>query len=194
MKKMIFALMLLAISPALFATANYTSSTGVLVIPDVSVDGTTNYDSVTLQLDLASGTFSILDATPKDTSFSNTALGTMPAGGIKVDFYGCARSGHNKVTCLTKVVSPSKDALIQAFPVWSKLYDNLSKSYTASSATALDNSSGSNVSFVILQGIPVEVKFVYNNIDPSATLISAFQPNFILDGNTITGNFRDIEF
>ncbi|QOJ24042.1 MAG: hypothetical protein HRU78_10635 [Gammaproteobacteria bacterium] len=165
-----------------------------MVIPDVSVDGTTNYESVTLQLNLATGAFSILDATPKDTSFSPTALGTMSAGGIKVDFHGCARSGHNQITCLTKVVSPNKDAGISAFT--SDLYDNLSKKYSSSSITALDKESGFSVllQFVAIQGIPIEVKFIYDDIDPSASSISTFQPEFVLNGANVKGNFRNIDF
>jgi len=202
MKKILLAVALLVVfSPQpLLATSNFTSSNGILVIPDVSVDGTTNYESVTLQLNLETGTFSILDATPKDTSFSPTALGTMSAGGIKVDFHGCARSGHNQITCLTKVVSPNKDAGISAMAgSTSKLYDNLSQVYETSSVTALGKSGGGlgefvNIAFVAIQGVPVEVKFIFNNIDPSATSIAAFQPNFELSGNKITGNFRDISF
>lgn len=187
---------------AMFAVyhENFTSSNGILVIPDVSVDGTTNYDSVTLQLNLATGTFSVLDATPKDTSFSPIPLGTMSAGGIKVDFHGCARSGHNQVPCLTKVLSPNKNAGISALAgSTSKLYDNLSQVYETSSVTALGKSGGGlgefiNIAFVAIQGVPIEVKFIFDNINPSATLIAAFQPNFELSGNKITGNFKDISF
>ncbi|TXI16257.1 MAG: hypothetical protein E6Q62_11865 [Nitrosomonas sp.] len=197
MKKIVTALTLL-LTPLLLGTANFTSNNGILVIPDVSIDGTSHYESVTLQLNLANGTFSVLDATPKDTSFSDTALGTMSAGEIKVDFYGCAHSGHNQVTCLTKVVSPNKDASISAYAgSESKLYDDLSKEYEASSVTTLDKSSGgflNAVDVVIIQGIPVEVKFIYDNIDPSATLISAFQPRFFHDGSNAIGNFRNIDF
>lgn len=124
----------------------------------------------------------------------------MSAGGIKVDFHGCARSGHNQITCLTKVLSPNKDAGISAMAgSTSQLYDNLSQVYETSSVTALGKSGGGlgefiNVAFVAIQGVPVEVKFIFNNIDPSATSIAAFQPKFELDGKAITGNFRDISF
>lgn len=165
-----------------------------MVIPDVSVDGTTNYESVTLQLNLATGAFSILDATPKDTSFSPVVLGTMSGGGVKADFHGCVRSGHNQLTCLTKVLSPNKDANISAFK--SDLYDNLSKKYSSSSITALDKESGFSVllQFVAIQGIPIEVKFIYDDIDPSASSISTFQPEFVLNGTNVKGNFRNIDF
>jgi len=105
MKSFLFALCLMMISGACFATANFTSSNGVFLVPNVSVDGTTNYDSVTLQLNLADGTFTVLDATPKDTSFSETVIETLSSNGLKVDFLGCAMTGHNQIGCLTKVVS-----------------------------------------------------------------------------------------
>lgn len=164
------------------------------MIPDVSVDGATHYDSVTLQLNLATGTFSVLDATPKDTSFSPVALGTMSGGGVKADFHGCARSGHNQLTCLMKVLSLNHDANIYVYPQLSQLFDNLSKKYTASSATALDKEHVLQLAFTAIQGIPVDVKFIYDNIDPSASLISAFQPNFTLNASGATGNFRNIDF
>ncbi|MDV6347001.1 hypothetical protein R2083_05675 [Nitrosomonas sp. Is35] len=176
------------------ATSNFTSSNGILVIPDVSVDGTTNYESVTLQLNLGTGTLSILDATPKDTSFSPTALETMSGGGVKADFHGCARSGHNQLTCLMKVVSLNNDASIDVFPRLSKLFDNLSKEYIASSATAFDQIFSGDFSFRAIQGIPIEVKLIYNSIDPSASLVSTFQPYFFLNGSFTKGNFRNIDF
>lgn len=45
-----------------------------LAIPDVSVDGSTTYDNVTLQLNLANGTFTIQDATVNNTLFSETPI------------------------------------------------------------------------------------------------------------------------
>ena len=109
MKKIVLVLTLVLISTTCFATANFTSTTGVFLVPSVSVNGTAVYESVTLQLDLAKGTFLILDATPKNTSFSETALETLSSNGLKVDFLGCARTGHNQVTCRTKVMSISGD-------------------------------------------------------------------------------------
>ena len=124
-----------------------------------------------MQLNLATGAFSILDATPKDTSFSPIPLGTMSAGGVKVDFHGCARSGHNQLTCLTKILSPNNDANIYVFPQLSQLFDNLSKKYIASYATALDKEHPVQLVFTAIQGIPIDVKLIYDNIDPSASLI-----------------------
>jgi len=164
---------------------------------DVSVDGTTTYDSVTLQLNLANGTFTILDATLADNSFSSTAIDTLTQDGIKIDFMGCALSGKNQITCLTKVVSLTKDQPI-TIPSFNKLFDNQSKEYSTSTVTALDKS-GSFLSFNAIQGIPIEVKFIFNNIDPAATSISSFQPQIRLSTGLLSfidvqSDFRDIAF
>lgn len=195
MKKLLLGLSLLVISSSCFAIVNFTSSNGTLVMRDVSVDGTTLYDSVTLKLDLATGTFTILDATLADNSFSSTAIDTLTQDGIKVDFMGCALSGKNQITCLTKVVSLTKDQSITAHNSSnSPLFDNLSKQYGVSTVTALDKT-GSSLAFIAIQGIPIEVKFIYNDIDPAATSISSFQPLFSLGFPVLVqSNFRDIEF
>jgi hypothetical protein len=200
MKKIALILTLLLSSSTCFAIVNFTSETGNLVMREVSVDGSTVYDSVTLQLNLANGTFTILDATLKDTSFSETALDTMTFNGVKVDFMGCALTGYNQISCMTKVTSINKD---QKMIVWgsretgynpSKLFDNLSNEYKPSTVTALDNSGSAYLEFNIIQGVPVKVKFIYNSINPAATSISAFQPVFAPSTGSFAGNFRDIEF
>jgi len=48
MKKLLLILSLMAVSNTCFAIVNFTSSNGTLVMRDVSVDGSTVYDSVTL--------------------------------------------------------------------------------------------------------------------------------------------------
>lgn len=206
MKKLLLILYLMIISSTCLATANFTSSNGVLVVPDVSVDGTTDYDSVTLKLNLSNGTFTILDATLKDTSFPEIAIETLSSDGFRLDFFGCARSGFNQITCMTKAVSTSKDANVRVTARSNdpdnKLFDNLSREYSLSSATALDNTAiqdeffgNDSLNLTLIQGIPVEVKFIYEDIDVSASSISAFQPVVVFDGtNRIEGNFRNIDF
>lgn len=196
MKKLLLGLSLLVISSSCLAIVNFTSSNGTLVMRDVSVDGTTLYDSVTLKLDLASGTFTILDATLADNSFSSTALNTLTQDGVKIDFMGCKLSGKNQITCMTKVVSLTKDQLITAYvSPHSNLFDNQSKQYGTSTVTVLDKSDGfSGLSFNAIQGIPIEVKFIFNNIDPAATSISSFQPWISTQISNIRPDFRDIEF
>jgi hypothetical protein len=198
MKKLLLGLSLLVISSSCLAIVNFTSSNGTLVMRDVSVDGTTTYDSVTLQLNLANGTFTILDATLKDNHFSETALDTTTVNGVKVDFMGCILSGKNQITCKTNITSLDIDQNILAYTAYgvneSDLFDDLSNQYTASTVTALDKTGTGFLSFNVIQGIPVEVKFIYNNINPKATSISAFQPYFRPDTGSIKGNFRDISF
>lgn len=88
--------MLLIMSASSFAILNFSTSIGVLVMRDVVVDDTTVYDSVTLQLNLANGTFTILDATLRDATFENAVIDSVTHSGLKVDFYGCALTGKIK--------------------------------------------------------------------------------------------------
>ncbi len=191
----------MVISTSSFAIVNFTSNSGALVMRDVTVDNNTVFDSVTLQLNLANGTFTILDATPKDTSFSETALDTLTLEGLKVDFVGCNLSGKNQVTCMTKIVSISADESIRVFGDTlnnsSELFDDQSREYTPTTVTALDKTGSSTLEFNIIQGIPVKVKFIYNNVDSAATSISLFRPLFTIGNSSsrvIRGEFRDIEF
>lgn len=207
MKRITLILILLLSSSTCFAIVNFTSKTGNLVMREVSVDGSTVYDSVTLQLDLANGTFTILDATLKDTSFSETALEIMTFNGVKVDFMGCSLSEYNQISCMTKVTSINKDQAMAAagasnvYPPSSstaaspsKLFDNLGNEYSPSTVTALDQSGSDSLRFNMIQGVPVKVKFIFNNINPTATSISAFQPSFAPVTGVFSGNFRNIAF
>ena len=196
MKKIMLTLCLMIMSASSFAIVNFSTSTGALVMRDVVVDDTTVYDSVTLQLNLANGTFTILDATLRDTTFENTVVDSVTEGGLKIDFYGCALTGKNQVTCMTKIVALDSDMLIGAGNPFSStaLYDNLSNEYLASTATAL-NEAGSFIRFTLIQGIPVEVRFIFNNINSAATSISSFQPVFNgTDSGVVSPDFRDIDF
>ena len=202
MKKLFLGLSLLVMSSSCFAIVNFTSSNGTLVMRDVVVDDTTVYDSVTLKLDLASGAFTILDATLKKDHFSSIALDSITENGLKVDFHGCALSGKNQITCMTKIVALDNNLAMNALGgATSNIYDNLSNQYNPSTVTALDKTNSLLVSFNLIQGIPVEVKFIYNNIKPTAESLSIFQPKFgfgcTIDGFSctyVTGNFTDIAF
>lgn len=195
MRKIALVLGLLVISTYSFATANFTSGTGTFVVPNVSVDGKTHYESVTLKFDFGNRTFDILDATLKDTSFSPTALETVTANGMKLEFYGCARSGHNQISCLTKVTSTSADIRTQLnSDDKSRLFDNLGKEYQGSVSAFDQNSNVIDANLIL--GIPVEVKHVFDDIDIQATSISAFKPvywNYDIR-KYIEGNFRNINF
>lgn len=193
---MLLTLWLMIMSASSFAIVNFSTSTGALVMRDVVVNDTTVYDSVTLQLNLANGTFTILDATLRDTTFENAVVDSVTEGGLKIDFYGCALTGKNQITCMTKIVALNSDMLIGAGNPFSStaLYDNLSNEYLASTATAL-NDAGSFIRFTLIQGIPVEVRFIFNNINSAATSISSFQPVFNgTDSGVVSPDFRDIDF
>lgn len=195
MKKIILTLCLMIMSASSFAIVNFSTSTGALVMRDVVVDDTTVYDSVTLQLNLANGTFTILDATLRDTTFENAVVDSVTESGLKVDFYGCALTGKNQITCMTKIVALNQDMRIDTgvFGL-TKLFDNLSNEYNISTTTALDKA-GSDLHFTLIQGIPVEVvKFIFNNINPQATSISRFNPWFFGNGSSVSPEFRDIDF
>lgn len=90
MRKLLLILSLLMINTTCFATANFTSTTGTLVIPEVLVDGTTAYDSVTLELNRANGTFIIQDSTLKNILFPENPLQTSIAndGGLETGWSG----------------------------------------------------------------------------------------------------------
>ncbi len=198
MKKIILTLCLMIMSASSFAIVNFSTSTGALVMRDVVVDDTTVYDSVTLQLNLADGTFTILDATLKDNSFSETVIDSFSQSGLRVDFYGCILSGKNQITCLTKIVAVNQNLVIHAKGgVLSRLWDNLSNEYNTSTVTALDKADQFDVGFNLIQGIPVEVKFIFNNINPTATSISIFESRFDIGNfgsNPVISTFTDIDF
>ena len=83
---------------ASFADGVYTSHDSNIVISDVSVDGEVLFDSVTLNLDFASGQFSVIDTKEKSTTTAGTLPHTFQSEhGYSVGFLGCARTGeiHN---------------------------------------------------------------------------------------------------
>ncbi len=191
-------------------TAKYTGSSGMFVVPDVSVDGVTYFEEVTLQLDIANGdltnqangTFTITNATPKDISFSDVPLESLRLGGLKIDFLGCALSGLNQVSCKAKIISSatgSQSVLInqegaipgeldRAPPL--SLFDNFGQGYRASFVSVL-NQTDESLSTTLPQGIPTEVVLVYDNFDIHATSISTFKPDFLAGANNL-GQFANI--
>jgi hypothetical protein len=73
-----------------------------------------------------------------------------------------------------------------------KLFDNRSNEYNISTTAELDKA-GTELQFTLIQGIPVEVKFIFNNINPQATSISRFNPWFFGNGS-VSPEFRDVDF
>ncbi|MEQ1637214.1 MAG: hypothetical protein ABL903_11015 [Methylococcales bacterium] len=188
------------LSSTAFATSNFTGSSGILVIPDVNVNGTAVYDSVTLQLDLAKGTFSVVNAKLKDSKVSSTPLDTLSTEGFDIGFLGCATSGTNEITCYLNVVNNELDRPLRLFGNYSiyssMLYDDLNNAYTADSVKFANASGGSDVSPTLIQGVPTKASILFKNINIRAKSISAFKPYFRKQSPSkdFVGNFRNINF
>jgi hypothetical protein len=165
------------------AGPNFNSGTGVLVMPDVSVDGTSFYDSVTLKLDFNTGKFILVAYTPKNTKISDTPLQTFSANSFTVDFLGCARTGTNQIACHTNVTNTKNDTYLTFYGgsgicgTHSTLYDNLGNPYSPSVAV-FNQTSNNYIGGNMLQGVPVRAVFSFSNIDTHATSIAAFEPLF----------------
>jgi len=129
MKKTFFILSLLMMSSSSFAVVNFSSSTGNLVLRNVSIDDSvTLYDSVTLNLNLVTGTFVIIEAIEKRiSSFSESPIDTYTESDFKVDLHGCIETGRDEITCMTRVVSLVGDKDVTMGSILNPLYDNFSR-------------------------------------------------------------------
>lgn len=189
-------------SGASLATSNFSSSDGILLIPDVNVNGSTFYDTVTLKLNLSNGTFSVLNAQPKSKTVFDTPIDSYTAEGYTVDLLGCASTGTDEITCYSRVVNNkakrtlcvhgSSDCTGSA----SILFDDLNNAYKAASVTFSTESRDSYVSAVIAQGVPANVTQVFKGINIKAKSISSFQPAFYTGDTRVhfEANFRNIKF
>lgn len=190
MKKALFILILLMMNSSSFAVVIFSSSTGNLVMRDVSIDDRLPlYDSVTLNLNLATGTFTIVEAIEKAiSSFPESPIDTFTESDFKVDLHGCIETGRNEVTCLTRVVSLVGDKTVTMSSLSNPLYDNFSSEYRFDTNIEVLSKSYMGVfQFHVIRGIPVDVKFIYKNIDPEATSISLFSPEFSAFTGTFSG-------
>jgi len=198
MKKIIFMLNLLISSSTCFAIYNYSSGTEALIVRDIAMDKDSIHNSVTRQPIHADSSFTVLVASLKDTSISTTALDTFSENNLNVDFFGCTLSGRNQITCLTKIVAVNQNLEISAYATGfrskvSRLFDNLSNEYPASTVSALNKTDSGSLVFTLTQGIPVKVKFIYNNINLSATSVSLFEPLFEFSNTFVKGSFTNID-
>ncbi len=204
MKKIALFCIAILCSGATMATSNFSSQNGTLVIPDVNVDGLTVYDSVTLQLNFANGTFSVLNAQPKpSTIFDTPQEPQYTAEGYTIGSLGCATSGVNEITCYLQVVNNQADRKLR---VWNRgfsptsgffLFDDLNNTYKAALVTVGNQTTdGAYIETTLIQGIPVRISIVFKNISPSAHSISAFKPLFydLTSRREFEGNFKEIEF
>jgi hypothetical protein len=185
------------------ATSNFNGSNGILLIPDVNVNGTTFYDSVTLQLDLNKGTFTVLNAKPKGISLSATPIDSFTAEGYTVGLLGCESSGTNEITCHMRVVNNEAERGLTVYSDQSGygislLFDDLNNAYKPASITFINEPSASYVFATLSQGVPANIKMVFKGIDIRAKSISAFTPKFSAGWNTNGAQFgvvfRNIKF
>lgn len=191
-------LSLLISSSTCFAINNFSSGTEALIVRDIAIDKDSIHNSVTRQSIHADGSFTVLVASLKDTSISATALDTFSESELNVDFFGCTLSGRNQITCLTKIVAVNQNLEISAYATGfrskvSRLFDNLSNEYPASTVSALNKTDSGSLVFTLTQGIPVKVKFIYNNINLSATSVSLFEPLFEFSNTFVKGSFTNID-
>lgn len=192
MRNFLLTLSFLVFSSSCFAIGNFNSETGVLVIRNLSIDGTSTYENVKLQLNLATGNFTILDTTlnpiepelPK--TFSKIPLQTFISEDldIKIDFMGCILTAtdlglrQNQVMCKTDVISLKSDEEILTVGK-NNLIDNLGNEYFRQlTIVALDKPNAGIAKFNAIQGVPVSVIYVFNGIDFGATSISTFNSYF----------------
>ncbi|MDD5323056.1 MAG: hypothetical protein PHD43_21080 [Methylococcales bacterium] len=203
MKKIALFCIAILCSGATMATSNFSSQNGTLVIPDVNVDGLTVYDSVTLQLNFANGTFSVLNAQPKPSTIFNTPQEPQyTAEGYTIGSLGCATSGVNEITCYLQVVNNQADRKLRVFNHTqssgdSLIFDDLNNTYKAALVTVGNQTTdGIWVETTLIQGIPVKISIVFKNISPSAHSISAFKPLFydLTSRREFEATFKDIDF
>lgn len=198
MKKVFFILSLLMISCSSFAVVNFSSSTGNLVLRNVSIDDSLIlYDSVTLNVNLATGTFVIIEAIEKHISpFSESPIDTYTASDFKVDLHGCVQTRWDEVTCMTRVVSLVGDKDVTMGSILNSIFDNFSRQYQAETINVLSKPVMGVFGFHVIRGIPVDVKFTFKDIDPEATSISLFSPQFSAftssSGGVVVPKFRNI--
>ena len=199
MTRIFLILSLLISSSANFAFADFSNSTESLIMRDGIVASDIVYSNVTRPLILADANSTVSDASLEDTYFSTTALNTFSESGLRVDFAGCALSGTNQITCLTKIVTVNQNLQVSAYATGfrsrvSRLFDNLSNEYPASTVSAPDMAETSHLVLSLMKDIPVEVRFIYRNINPSATSISLFEPMFEYSDTLIKSTFTNISF
>jgi hypothetical protein len=189
MKKIVLFCIACLCSGISMATSNFNSQTGILVIPDVNVDGFTVYDSVTLQLNFTTGTFSVVNAKPKpSTIFDTPQEPQYTAEGYTIGSLGCATSGVNEITCYLQAVNNQANRKLRVWnraytssstPDGSLLFDDHNNIYEAVLVTVgSQTTDGAYIDTILIQGVPVRISMVFKNISLSAQSISAFKPLF----------------
>lgn len=204
MRRLVTVLVIWITSSICYATANLNTETGILVVPDVKVDGNLDLSSITLQLDTNKGTFRLLDITPEFTSFSDTPLDSVVSDGLKIDFLGCARNSASRVICRTTI---SRTDTVQDFlkeqvlpniaevrnPRKSIIIDNLGQQYEAIASVYGELDELGFLTINLIEGVAIDVDFHFANLNNQAT-ISTFNPIFFFDkvNKVIDATFTNI--
>ena len=189
--KKIYTLVILSIifitSPiSSYAISNFDTSSGVLVVPRVSADGQAYFDNVSLELDFATGKFKLLNHTPVTPPQPDQIIETQDAEKFTMGFQGCFRSGRDSVMCYVKLTNNDFDREITvevtgggfSAPL-SKLFDDLGNEYPATKISVANTDVTRNTEGITLvRGVPVTAIFEFNEVSPSATSLSLFQPGF----------------
>lgn len=209
MQKIGMALALCLLSGASVAGGKFTTKDGYLVMPDISVDDKTFYDTVTLKLDFSNGTFSYISSKVKPTTlFDKPIEPQFNEEGFTVGSLGCEKTASTKVSCYLLMVNNNEDTQVTltrsasqtSYDHQSLLFDNLNNTYVAKSIML--SGSESNNSYLektLFQGIPVKVRLDFEGISTSANSIATVKPTFTYrsKSNSIVAfspTFKNIKF
>ncbi len=190
MRRLISIFIICIASSVCYATANLNTETGILLVPDVKVDGAIDLNSITLQLDTNNSTFKILDITTEFPSLSDSSLDAVTSDGLKIDFLGCARNSGAKIICRTAI--SRTDTVQDVFeeqvkpnvaevrnPRKSIITDSLGQQYEAI-ASVYGMLEVGFLTINLIEGVTVEVDFHFDNFNNQAT-INSFSPIFFFD-------------
>ena len=185
-----------------YAVSNFSTDSGVLVMPRVDINGNTYVDNVSLELDFKTGKFKLLNFTPVIPPQPDKIIETQEAENFTMGFQGCFRSGRDNVNCYVKLTNNDfdREVTIQvtgsgfSAPL-SKLFDNLGNEYIAEkiSVANTEETNGSE-EITLIRGVPVTAVFEFKNIDPNASSLSLFEPGFSApDRAHFQGDFRTFD-
>jgi hypothetical protein len=116
---------------------------------------------------------------------------------FSLGFQGCFRAGRDEVRCYMKITNNDFDKDLEvkvgccSSASLSKLFDDLSNEYTASKITIANTEINSgDGSATLIRGIPATAVFIFEDISPSANILTLFQPGFEAESVAFEGDFR----
>ncbi len=175
--------------------ANYTTQTGSLSIPDVSIDGKLSYKNVTLQLDMNKGGFVVVNSQAIDPVL--TPQESFEAEGYTINLLNCARvvATPKNVVCNVTINNNQTDRLLYLFSS-TTAYDVESNAYNLLASTLANKSSGTydkGVSAQLIQGTTAKMTVTFV-LPETLTRLSALTLDFSKNSYTKTFDhtFRNI--